>query len=103
MAKKWEKVKDCVVKGKKTGVVVREESSGKTRTLLNSHGKYAKATAELESGVRMTNEGKIKVDEKTGKPQTLTSEEKAYRAGYRSAMIDQAKAYNAKNKIGGGK
>ncbi len=100
MAKEWEKVKDRVSKGKKCGVVVREKGTDKQFTLLNSHGKYLKATAELQSGNRLTNEGKIKVNEKTGKPQTLTKSQRAYRVGYRSAMIDQAKAYNAKKNGG---
>ncbi len=102
MAKKWEKVKDRVSKGKKTGVVVQKKGTDVKRTLLNPHGKYAKATAELQSGVRMTNEGEIKVDD-FGNPQTLTPEQIAYRAGYRSAMIDQAKAFNAKKAQGGNK
>ncbi len=99
MAKKWLKIKDRISKGKKTGVVLQKQGSEETRSLLNPHGKYLKATAELNAGVKMTNDGKIKVDKTTGKQQTLTSEERAYRAGYRSAMIDQAKAHNAKNGI----
>lgn len=100
MAKKWGKVGPVKGRGgKQIGTKVRNNSTGKERVLLNPHGKYGKATAELNQGVRMTNEGEIKRDE-NGEPLTLTREQRAYRAGYRSAVIDQTKAYNANHQGG---
>lgn len=95
MAKKWTKVKDRVRGGKKTGVIVLNKSTGEQRTLLNSHGKYQKYQYELEKGVKVTNDGQVKRD-KQGRPIRLRAGEEAYRHGYRSALIDQAKAYNSR-------
>lgn len=92
---KWNKIRDRKAKGKKTGVVVQKEGSDKQVTLLNPHGKFNKATEELKQGVHLTNEGEVKCDKQTGEVMKLTSEEKAFRNGYRSAMIDSARAYNA--------
>lgn len=102
MAKKWNKVKDRVAHGKKTGVVVQKVGTDEKRTFLNPHGKFGKATAELEAGKRLTNEGEVKRDKETGKELVLTEGQIAYRKGYRAAMIDQAKAYNAKKGKGKG-
>ena len=99
MAKKWSIVGSVKGRGgKHIGTRVRNNSTGKTRTLLNPHGKYGKATVELKQGVRMTNEGEIKRD-RYGKLLTLTKGQRAYRAGYRSAVIDQTKAYNANQNL----
>lgn len=102
---KWIKLRDRKAKGKKTGVVVQKQGSDKQVTLLNPHGKFGKATEELKQGLHLTNEGQVKCDKKTGEVMKLTSEEKAFRNGYRSALIDTAKAHNAKagknNKAGG--
>ncbi len=97
MAKKWSKVGPVKGRGgKQIGTRLRNNSTDKERVPLNPHGKYGKATVELQQGVRMTNEGEIKRNKK-GEPLTLTKEQRAYRAGYRSAVIDQTKAYKAKH------
>ena len=92
--KDWKKVNVRKSKGKVTGTVVQNAKTGKTVTLLNPHGKYGKATVELQTGERRTNDGKVKTD-KNGNVMHLTKEQKAYRAGYRSAIIDQTKAFKA--------
>ncbi len=97
---KWSKVGPVKGrKGKQIGTKVRDNRTGEERTLLNPHGKYSKATTELQQGVRMTNTGEIKRN-KDGAPLTLSKEQRAYRAGYRSAVIDQTKAYKAKHQGG---
>lgn len=102
---KWKKIRDRKAKGKKTGVVVQKVGTDKQVTLLNPHGKFGKATAELKQGVHLTNEGEVKCDQKTGEVMKLTPGEIAFRNGYRSAMIDTAKAHNAQagksNRTGG--
>lgn len=100
MAKKWSKVDSVKGRdGKQVGTIVRNNFTNEERVLLNPHGKYGKATAELQHGVRITNDGEIKRN-KNGEPLTLTKGQRAYRAGYRSAVIDQTKAYNAKHQGG---
>lgn len=97
MAGKWTVVKTVNGRGgKQIGTRVRNDSTGKERTLLNPHGKYSKAQAELTSGLRYTNDFEVKKD-KNGAPLRLTDEQKAFRAGYRSAVIDQTKAYKSKH------
>lgn len=96
MAKKWEKVRDCRFGGKKTGVVLANTQTGEQRTLLNSHGKYKKYQLELREGIKYTNDGQIKRNKK-GEPIKLRDAEISYRNGYDAALIDQAKAFNAKN------
>ncbi len=92
---KWNKVKPVKGKGgKQIGTRVRNNETGKELTLLNPHGKFAKATYELEHNVRLTNEGEVKLD-KNGKPLQLTEVQRAYRAGYRSHVIDETKAYKS--------
>ncbi len=69
----------------------------KTKTghvLLNPQEKRAKAFAELKSGVKRTNSGAYKLDDKK-KAMRLTAEERAYRSGYIAAQNDSARAYNA--------
>ena len=69
----------------------------KTKTghvLLNPQEKRSKAFNELKTGVKRTNDGKFKLDEKK-KAIRLTKEERAYRSGYIAAQNDSAKAYNA--------
>lgn len=93
---KWIKVRDKRLKdGSKGGAVVANRKTGEQRTLLNPHGKYQKYNYELSAGQHVTNDGVKKVDKK-GKPITLSDGQRAYRAGYKSAIIDSAKAYNAK-------
>lgn len=90
---KWKKVKDVVRKGKKTGVMVVNTQNDQVVTLLNPHGRYQKNKLELEKGIKFTNEGSIKLD-KNGKAIPLTAEDRKYRQGYNSALIDQSKIYN---------
>lgn len=80
--------------GKKVGVEVVNKKTGESRVLLNPHGKYQKYTFELKDQKRYTNDGKVKRN-KAGKPMKLTKAQRSYRAGYRSAVIDQTKAFNA--------
>ena len=97
MAKKWVKYSDRRSKGKKTGVVLVDKQSGDTRTLLNPHGKYKKYSHELSTGKRFTNACVEKVD-KQGKPVRLSKAQRAFRAWYKTAVIDSTRAYKAKNK-----
>ena len=90
--KKWVKVRDRVRQGRKTGVVLANRSTGEERVVLNPHGKYQKYSVEPEKGLKLTNTGDVKKD-KNGKKVGLTGRQRAYRAGYPSAIIDQTKAY----------
>ena len=63
--------------------------------LLNPSGKSAKYAAEIKRGVRYTNDGRVKRDDK-GNAQKLTAKQRAYRAGYLDRGKDSAKAYNSK-------
>ena len=65
---------------------------GKTITLLNPYEKGKKYYLEQMANVRTTNTGEIKDD---GKP--LTSEQRAYRAGYLAAQKDSRKAFKHSN------
>lgn len=80
--------------GKKIGVEVVNKNTGESRVLLNPHGKYSKYSAELNKNIRYTNDFSVKRN-KAGKPMKLTKAQRSYRAGYRSAVIDQTKAFNA--------
>ena len=91
--KKWNKKSDVKVQGKKVGVVI-ENQRGKQKTLLNPHGKYVKYCDELQNGVKQTNDGTIKMG--PFGPERLTPEQAAFRAGYKSAVIDQTRAYKAR-------
>lgn len=82
--------------GKQIGTKVRNDRTGQEKVLLNPHGKYSKATAELQSNVCMTNNGEIKKD-KHGNAVRPNAKQRAFRAGYRSAVIDQTKAYKSKH------
>ena len=94
---KWTKVRDRKSNGKKTGVVLKNNSTGDEIVLLNPHGKYKKYQAEINKGVKLTNEGKIKRD-KQGQPIALTQADIKYRQGYSSALIDQTKIFNGGKK-----
>ena len=94
---KWVKVRDRVKQGRKTDVVLANRSTGEERVLLNPHGKYQKYSVELEKGLQLTNTGDVKKD-KNGKKVELSGAQRAYRAGYRSAIIDQTKAYKGGKK-----
>lgn len=71
------------------------DSDNVTKTLLTPAGKTAKAVLELRSGVRMTNDGQVKMN-KNGTPQKLTKAQKAYRRGRVDQARDSAKCFNAK-------
>lgn len=66
-------------------------------TLLNPSEKREKYFVELKQGVKRTNKGSYKLDEKK-KAIRLTPEQRAYRSGYIAAQNDSAKCYNAKHK-----
>lgn len=65
---------------------------GRDVTLLTPAGKGAKYAKELKEKVRYNNNGQLKVT-KDGEVRPLTSEQKAYRAGYLDARSDSAGAY----------
>lgn len=88
----WKKTGERKARGKKTGVVITNTKTGQVKVLLNPHGKYQKYTVELSNKKRYTNDGKVKIS-RSGKPQKLSKAQQAYRAGYRSAIIDQTAAY----------
>lgn len=72
-----------------------KSKTGKTVTLLNPSEKGKKYATELKTGVKQTNAGVKKKDEK-GKPIKLNKQSKAYRAGYLDAQKDSAKCYKAR-------
>ena len=65
---------------------------GKCITLLNPFEKGKKYYLEQMANVRTTNDGEIKND---GQP--LTSEQRAYRAGYLAAQKDSRRAFKHKH------
>lgn len=71
-----------------------ETKNGKKVVLLNPSEKGGKYARELKSGIRTTNAGEVKFDEK-GKQLELSYAQKSYRAGYLAARKDNAKAYKA--------
>lgn len=95
MAKsKWHKCGEQIEKGKATGICVKNDETKQVRVLLTPHGRYQKAVKELETGKRYTNDGKVKKD-KNGKEMKLTKCQRAFRAGQRSMVIEQTKAFKA--------
>lgn len=78
----------------KSGTVVTFKDGDK-KTLLNPSGKGAKFAQELSLNMKFTNDGEAKLN-KDGGVICLTSEERAYRAGFLDAQKASAKAYNAK-------
>ena len=88
--KKWNVVRKT---SKRTYV---EDASGKQKTLLTPHGRFKKYKYEVDNDIRMTNDGKQKLD-KDGNTQALTAEQKAYRHGYMSALGEQAAIHKKKN------
>ena len=94
MAKKdWKKVRDKRGKdGKTVGAVVVNTNTGVQKTLLNPHGRYSKYTVELKNNQHYTNDGQKK---QVKGHNTLSRDQKKFREGYRSAMIDVSKAYKA--------
>lgn len=88
---KWQ----TVSKDKKRVVVKNDK--GKQKTLLTPTGKCAKYKAELENGIRITNDGKRKRDQNQNVI-PLTEAQKAYRFGYRQALGEQAAIHKKKNK-----
>lgn len=93
----WVKISIRTAHGKKTGVVLANKQTGVERTLLNGHGKYQKYNYELKTNKRVTNSGQPKLN-KQGNQLSLSRSQRAFRAGYKSAVIDRTKAYNAKKK-----
>ena len=72
--------------------------TGKNVTLLNPAERSRKYAAELKSGVRLTNDGVVKVDKK-GNYMGLNCCQRAFRSGVLNERQQSAKAYNAKNGI----
>ena len=70
-------------------------SDGSRQSVLTPAGKGAKAAKELKTGIRMTNEGQMKVD-RDGVAQILSDSQRAWRSGYLQARKDGAAAYKAK-------
>ncbi len=65
--------------------------------LLNPAEKGLKYSLELKHKKALTNNGKRKFDEKTGKQIRLTKEQLAYRAGYLACASDSQKAFRSKH------
>ena len=82
---KWETIR----KSSKHVQIVNTET-GASKVLLTPHGKAKKYCYELETGERITNDGKKK-------NKRLTDTEAAWRSGYLAAQSDSAKAFKAKN------
>ncbi|MDE6399183.1 MAG: hypothetical protein K2L51_07670 [Clostridiales bacterium] len=78
-----------------TRLVMSDDS---VKVLLTPAGKTAKAAEELRRGVKLTNDGQMKVDKRTGEVLTLTREERAYRAGRLDQAKDSANAWKANGK-----
>lgn len=70
---------------------------GKRITLLNPAEKGRKFADELGNGIKLTNDGMLKMTS-LGTPVRLTDTEKAYRSGYLAARKDNAKAYKARRR-----
>lgn len=81
-------------KAKKSGTTVTFKD-GTKRTLLNPSGKGDKYAAELQMGVKITNDGEFKHG-RNGEEISLTAEQRAYRSGFLDALSANAKAYKAK-------
>ena len=88
------KYKWSTVSKDKKRVVVKNDK-GKEKTLLTPTGKCAKFKAELDNGIRITNQGKRKLDA-NGNAIALTDAQKAYRQGYRQALGEQAAIFKRK-------
>lgn len=91
------KKSNWVVVGKNSTGTSFIDEAGKSKKLLTPHGKGKKYARELSTGIRETNMGSVKKNEK-GQVMTLTEKQRAYRSGYLDAQKDSAKAYKAKNK-----
>jgi hypothetical protein len=65
--------------------------------LLNPSEKGRKYSIELKHGRAITNDGKRKIDKKTGMTKLLTKEQLAYRAGYLAHQKDSNNAFRFKH------
>ena len=92
---KWHKCGEQIEKCKATGICVKNDETKQVRVLLTPHGRYQMAVKELETGMRYTNDGKVKKDKNGGNALKLTPCQRAFRAGQRSMVIEQTKAYKA--------
>lgn len=81
----------------KSGTSMIHNETGVTKKLLTPKGKAEKFLRELSTGVKETNTGKTKVDQK-GNVMFLTEAQKAYRSGWLDSRKDSAAAYKAKNR-----
>ena len=65
--------------------------------LLNPGEKALKYAIEIKHKKALTNNGRRKIDKKTGKQVRLTKEQLAYRAGYLAHQKDSNRAFKAKH------
>ena len=65
--------------------------------LLNPGEKALKYAIEIKHKKALTNNGRRKIDKKTGKQLRLTKEQLAYRAGYLAHQKDSNRAFKAKH------
>lgn len=91
--KKWTKTRKKG--GAFGGVVVREEGTGRERTLLSPSQKGAKYSQELRERYRYQNNGVIKADEDG--PIPISDAQCAYRAGYLDCQRDNARIFRKRN------
>ena len=91
--KKWTKTRRKG--GTFGGVVVREEATGRERTLLSPSQKGAKYSQELRERHQYQNNGVVKGDENG--PLPLSDAQRAYRAGYLQCQKDNAQIFRKRN------
>lgn len=65
--------------------------------LLNPAEKGLKYSIELKHKKAITNDGRRKLDPKTGRTKSLTKEQLAYRAGWLAHQKDSNKAFRSKH------
>ena len=65
--------------------------------LLNPGEKALKYSIEIKHKKALTNNGRRKIDKKTGKQVKLTKEQLAYRAGYLAHQKDSNRAFKSKH------
>ena len=69
----------------------------KGHMLLNPGEKCKKYSIEMRHKRAITNDGRRKIDEKTGMTKLLTKDQLAYRAGYLAHQKDSNRAFRAKH------
>lgn len=74
-----------------------KSKSGKTVYLLNPSERAKKFSIEMKHKKALTNNGKRKIDDKTGKQVKLSGKQMAFRAGYLAHQKDSNKAFKSKH------